>query len=184
METEAHQEPSDDFLSSVRAETTRQKLKRSVMLFLASVALMILISEGMPGHMFWRILRIPFGIACMCTFVRTLYYFEMLVWRLGKDRQTPTPLKIRRAGPDGHRTLSLLSHTVNTFPFWHGFSDSWIDPDSHRSLIEVLGSVPCRFETQYFEGNSSRRRGVETSEHGRQLPKLVAYFADGSVSGM
>jgi len=92
METEGQKEPSDDFVSWSGAETlrfTRQKLKRSAMLLLVSVALMILISDGMPGHMFWRILRIPFGIACICTFVRTLYYFEMLVWEWIDKRQYP-----------------------------------------------------------------------------------------------
>ena len=92
METEGQQEPSEDFVSWARAETlrfTRQKLKRWGMLFLASVALMILISEGMPGHIFWGILRIPFGIACMYTFLRTLHYFGMLVWEWIDKRQHP-----------------------------------------------------------------------------------------------
>ncbi len=31
--------------------------------------------------------------------------------------------------------------------------DSWIDPDSHISLMEVLRLVPCQSATQYLEQN-------------------------------
>ena len=92
METEGQQEPPDDFVSWARAEAlrfTRQKLKRWSMLFLGSVSLMILISDGMPGHMLWRILRIPIGIACACTFAPTLYYAAMLIGEWIDKRQYP-----------------------------------------------------------------------------------------------
>ncbi len=92
METEQNQEPSDDLVLWARRETVRsaqRKLKCWGISFLCSVALMILISEGMPGHLLWRILRFPFGIACICTFVGTLCNAAILVGEWMDKRKHP-----------------------------------------------------------------------------------------------
>ena len=63
------------------------------------------------------------------------------------------------------------------------------------ALMEVLGSVPCRSETQYLEGirrGAAEWKQANTADSSQSTAvslgfpffKLVAHFADGSVSRM
>jgi hypothetical protein len=55
----------------------KKGLKRWSLWTLLALALMISISDGMPGHTFWPILRYPVGISLALAFLITLYHLAM-----------------------------------------------------------------------------------------------------------